>query len=321
MDRGKSNRLESMLELGLYRSPDLTAVRYINLFFVLVATLLPTTSLIICLLIFRWSRPEIRMFLRQFHQHWWGKLLALGLGIHIKVSGGLPDRNRHGLFIVSNHYGPIDIAVLSAVWPAGFVSRHDVVNWPGVGLLARLSGTLFANRDLKTSSGTLVDSVTRRLQMGGHVIVFAEGVSTKGEEVLPFKSPLFEAPVRAGVSIQPVTVRYLSVWGKPITEKTRDNICWYANMPFLPHMWGVLSNRGLRVEVIFGEPIAADADRKDLASEARLRVVEHFQPIIPGCKPKKINASPADHQALEMVNRSAATPAENPRPVVRINRS
>jgi 1-acyl-sn-glycerol-3-phosphate acyltransferase len=253
--------------------------RTINLAFVLSATFFFGGILALLLIVCAWLPEESLIKVRRFITHLWAKVLVLGLGMRVVVKGPRPPFQEQKLFVVSNHYGPLDIIVMASVMPLAFVSRHDLANWPGIGLLARMAGTLFANRDLKASSKSLVDQITERLAQGAHIMVFAEGVSTDGEKLLPFKTSLFQAPVLTDAPVVPVTLFYESIHGNPLTTDSRDTICWYANMPFIQHIMGVLGNRGVKAEVIFNKPFHPSRSRKETAAQARFRVHQNYRPL------------------------------------------
>ena len=274
MKRSRRSRSPAISQKGV---PLVT--RTVNLAFVLSATFFFGGILALLLITCAWLPEESRIKIRRFITHLWAKVLALGLGMRVVVKGPRPPFDEQKLFVVSNHYGPLDIVVLASVMPLAFVSRHDLATWPGIGLLARMAGTLFANRDLKSSSKSLVDQITERLGQGAHIMVFAEGVSTDGEKLLPFKTSLFQAPVLTDAPVVPITLYYESIKGRPLTPDSRDTICWYANMPFVQHIMGVLGNRGVKVEVIFNRPFHPSASRKETAAKARSRVKQNYRPL------------------------------------------
>ena len=107
----------------------------------------------------------------------------------------------------------ITLAVLCALSQrAGYATAHtEVANWPGIGWLARATGTVFIQRNaLQARKQKVV--FTERLQVGHKLLFFPEGTSTDSLRVLPFKSSLFaaffEMNVPQDLFIQPVTVIY-----------------------------------------------------------------------------------------------------------------
>ena len=107
------------------------------------------------------------------------------------VSGPIPARG----LIVSNHLSYLDILVLASVAPAAFVSKADVRGWPMFGWLATLGGTVFIERERRTHVGAVNREVERALADGVPVVVFPEGTSSAGANILPFRSSLLEPAI------------------------------------------------------------------------------------------------------------------------------
>lgn len=254
--------------------------KIINLLIVLGLTAGIVAVMILCLFPWSWLPEKTLIRRRAFFFQTWAKAVSRGLGMKVRVRGSRPRPLPDKMFFVSNHLSYLDIVVLASVRPVAFVSRHDVAGWPVVGLLARLVGTIFVNRDLRFRSRDLVRKLTESLNHGAHLLVFPEGVSTDGQGLLPFKTTLFEAPARAGAVIQPVTLRYVSVGDRPLDSETRDLICWYGGTNFIKHVWRLLGVRGIRVEVDFGRMIQPTSSRKVLARQARQSMAENFRPLL-----------------------------------------
>lgn len=168
--------------------------------------------------------------------------------------------------VVANHTSWLDIFALSAPMRVFFVSKAEVRGWPGIGTLARATGTIFINRD-RREARTQQDLFLARLRAGHNLLFFPEGTSTDGRRVLPFKSTLFAAffdpALRDVLKIQPVTVIYRAA-------KTADPrfYGWWGDMSFSNHMVKVLgARRQGMVEVIYHDPLnVSDYDnRKALA--------------------------------------------------------
>ena len=183
--------------------------------------------------------------------------------------------------IVANHAGWLDIFSLNAAARIYFVSKSDVAGWPGIGWLARATGTLFINRR-STEARLQQSQFEERLRAGHLLLFFPEGTSTDTRRVLPFKSSLFAAFWTHGMEhvmqIQPTTV----VYHQPESEDPRF-YGWWGNMDFAPHLMQVLAARRQgRVEVIFHPPVPVDGfeNRKALASHCE-RVIRTSHPYAP----------------------------------------
>lgn len=175
--------------------------------------------------------------------------------------------------IVANHSTWLDIFALNAGGPLYFVSKAEVARWPGIGWLARATGTVFVNRERREARAQ-TSVFEARLAAGHRLLLFPEGTSSDGQRVLPFKPTLFAAvfsPVLPGLSVQPVSV----VYDAPPDREAR-HYGWWGDMDFGPHLLQILATRPQgKIEVIWHPPLAvADyPDRKALAatSEALVR--------------------------------------------------
>ena len=183
-------------------------------------------------------------------------LPSLGLAY---VQRGTPMRG--GGAFVANHSSWIDIVALQRAAAPFLVSKAEVREWPGVGLVGRAIGTMFIDRrpaEAKRQEAALLE----RLSKGDHMALFPEGTSTDGSRVLAFKSTLFGAffapGMRQGVAVQPVTIAYRPRAGLPA-----NFYGWWGEMEFASHARDVLArSTGGVVELTFHPPLAARPLRK-----------------------------------------------------------
>ena len=202
-------------------------------------------------------------------------LIWLGLGFH-RV--GYPMKERGA--IVANHSSWLDIFILNASDRVYFVSKSEVAGWPGIGFLARATGTLFIARDRRAAK-IQTTQFEERLLAGQRLLFFPEGTSTDGLRVLPFKSTLFAAffapQLRDAMSVQPVSVAYHAPDGRDLRTYG-----WWGDMSFGSHLLSTLAlPRQGRVTVIYHPPVSVRdiADRKALAKTAE-RTVRAGHPLI-----------------------------------------
>ena len=94
--------------------------------------------------------------------------------------------------VVANHASWLDIFALNARKRIYFVSKSEVAGWPGIGWLARATGTVFIKRD-RSAVQSQIDVFRDRLAAGHKLLFFPEGTSTDGLQVLAFKPALFAA--------------------------------------------------------------------------------------------------------------------------------
>ena len=168
--------------------------------------------------------------------------------------------------VVANHTSWLDIFALNAAKRIYFVSKSEVAGWPGIGWLARATGTVFINRS-RAEAGNQTEVFRARLMAGHKLLFFPEGTSTDGQQVLPFKTTLFEAffdpGLRDTIAVQPVSV----ICHAPPGADTRF-YGWWGDMSFGSHFVKTLAaQRQGSVEVVYHDvlPVANFTGRKALA--------------------------------------------------------
>lgn len=189
------------------------------------------------------------------------------LGIKFSTRGTLM-RERGA--VVANHSSWLDIFSLNARKRIYFVSKAEVARWPGIGWLARATGTVFINRNPKEARSQKA-VFEDRLLAGHKLLFFPEGTSTDGRTVLPFKPTLFAAffseQLRDVLHVQPVSVIYTA----PKNAEPRF-YGWWGDMDLGPHLLQTLAAwpQG-SVELVYHAPVAVSdfANRKTLAAHCR----------------------------------------------------
>ena len=190
------------------------------------------------------------------------------LGLRVTLTGS-PVPNGPAL-LVANHISYFDIVALNSVTPLTFVAKAEVAGWPVFGWLATLARTAYVRRvagDAKTQQGPLL----ARLQAGDRLVIFAEGTSSDGSTVLPFKSSLLALAeqMRSNTAfvVQPVTVQYDRLAdGTVIDGPLRGLYGWYGDAEFGRHLKRAFGLTGAHLRITFHPPIRAEQiqDRKDL---------------------------------------------------------
>lgn len=199
-------------------------------------------------------------------------LAILGLGFRWR---GAPMRGRGAL--VANHVSWLDIFALNAPAPLYFVAKSQVADWPGIGWLARATGTVFIRRDPREAQAQAL-LFEARLRAGHRLCFFPEGTSTDGLRVLPFKPTLFAAFYAHGLAsllqVQPVTLIYRA----PPGQDPRF-YGWWGEMSFGAHLLRVLAAAPQGgIEVVFHPPIPVSdlPGRKELARSCEQTIRAHL---------------------------------------------
>ena len=203
----------------------------------------------------------------------WARLLTRLLGVRIEVEGPLP---RAPFFLVSNHLSYLDIPVLLTCLDANFLAKSEVAHWPLIGPLARATGTLFIDRSRPSDLRRVMPQVRRVLAGGRGVIIFPEGTSTSGAQVLPFRSALFEVPAQAGLAVHTLALHYRTPPGSPPASLA---VCWWGEMTFGGHFLAMLRLPTIEARIrLAAKPLHA-TDRRRLALDARECVLSLFEPL------------------------------------------
>ena len=187
---------------------------------------------------------------------------------------GTPASDRP-LMLVSNHVSWLDIIVLSAIMPVSFIAKSEVATWGVFGLFAKLQRSIFVDRERRTATQAVNDTIALRLAKGDVMVLFAEGTTGDGVRLLPFRSALLGAArdVLSGsgdapptVWLQPVSIAYTGLDGLPAGRFDRPHTAWYGDMTLPPHLKAILTGGALDVTVSFGapQPYGATSDRKRL---------------------------------------------------------
>ncbi len=184
--------------------------------------------------------------------------------IQAQATDPIPARG----LLISNHLSYLDILVLSSLTPAVFVSKHDVKYWPVFGQFAVLGGTVFVDRARRFQVGQVNDEITTALQQGALVVLFPEGTSSNGQTLLPFKSSLLEPATDPAWPLAIGWIHYEIDDGDASEE-----VCYWGNHTFFPHMLNLLSKRQVRVTVRFAQFSERRRDRKELAQQLRAEIL------------------------------------------------
>jgi 1-acyl-sn-glycerol-3-phosphate acyltransferase len=185
------------------------------------------------------------------------------LGLRLRVTGR-PMLGQGA--IVANHTSWLDIFVLNASKRIYFVSKSEVAGWPGIGWLARATGTVFVVRN-PAQAKAQTQLFEDRLLAGHKLLFFPEGTSTDGQQVLPFKTTLFQSflspNLKNDIAVQPVSVTYHAPAG--LDPRFYG---WWGDTSFGAHLLETLApaTQGW-VDVIYHTPltVADYQNRKDLA--------------------------------------------------------
>jgi 1-acyl-sn-glycerol-3-phosphate acyltransferase len=186
-------------------------------------------------------------------------------GYSARVFGDIP---RRGL-LFSNHLSYLDVLAISSITPAVFVSKAEVRRWPLFGWFATIAGTVFVERERRTHVGEVNREIETALAAGVLVVVFPEGTSSNGDEVLPFRTSLLEPAARGGEELAVGWLHYEVADGD-----ARQEVCYWGDHAFFPHLLNMLNKKSIHATLRFQKFPRLTEDRKVLAGQLREAVLQ-----------------------------------------------
>jgi 1-acyl-sn-glycerol-3-phosphate acyltransferase len=220
-------------------------------------------GVIVCATVFPWISWETR---RRLIREWSLKLLSI-CGIRLDVRERAPMARglsgTGGFMLIANHISWIDIYVLNAWYPVRFVAKSEIRAWPVIGWLCEKTGVLFIDRNKKRDALRMMQHLVERMQAGDVVCVFPEGTTSDGRGLLPFHANLMQAPVAAGVPVQPAGLRYVDA----ATGEWTGAPAYIDDITMWEAFESVLKSPPILARLTIGEPIvpAERTTRHELA--------------------------------------------------------
>lgn len=204
----------------------------------------------------------------------WTKSFVVITKMKIEVNGTPPEPP---FFLVTNHLSYTDIGLIRSVAKGVFVAKAEVENWFLAGRICRDMGTIFIDRKNRRDIPRAGELIVGRLDAGEGVIVFPEGTSTAGKDVLPFNSSFLEFAARRDIPVSYAAITYTTSDGEPEASTT---VCWGNDVGFFAHLWQLLKLSSYTAIIAFGDEPITNSDRKLLAAELHERVEEKFVPAV-----------------------------------------
>lgn len=215
-----------------------------------------------------------RQYWRQLAFTLWCRSFAVIAGMELEVIGTPPPPP---FFMVSNHLSYVDICALRMVTKGVFVAKSEISGWFLAGRIVRDMGNIFIDRQNRRDIPRAGEEIIERLNEGEGVIVFPEGTSTKGEDVLPFNSSFLQFAAERDLPVSYAAISYRTPEGE---MPASDAVCWWEDISFGAHMFRLFTVRKFTAVVSFGDEPISGTDRKLLAKELHQRVNERFVPVL-----------------------------------------
>ncbi|MEV5158815.1 lysophospholipid acyltransferase family protein [Streptomyces sp. NPDC053728] len=203
----------------------------------------------------------------------WAYAVVRSFGVRIRVTGG-PAAGRAGPvageLVVANHVSWLDIPLVASVLPARMVAKSEIRNWPLLGPVAALGGTLFIERDRLKALPHAVRALAGALAAGSRVAVFPQGSTWCGRSAGGrFRPAAFQAAIDAGCAVRPVRISY-----RTVGTDAAGAAAFVGDDPLAASLWRVVTASGLTAEIRILPPVpaGAESDRRALARAAQSAV-------------------------------------------------
>lgn len=170
--------------------------------------------------------------------------------------------------MVANHISFIDIFAINALLPSGFVAKSDVASWPLIGWMSRNNETVFIERGSRRAAHQTQQRMLTELASGKRLVVFPEGTTTTGEQVLPFHGALFQGAIDAAAAVHAVSIQYTDTDGTPSIAPA-----YVDDVSLLDCLVSILHTGGIRVRITLAASFQPPLDdRRNLAHHAHRAV-------------------------------------------------
>lgn len=184
----------------------------------------------------------------------WAKLLIRAAGVEVVEHGAENSGGAQRIF-VANHVSWCDIPALATIMTRfKFVVKSELQRIPIFGAAIRAIGSVYVDRDNRSSSVESLRMAAEKIQQGASVVIFAEGTRGTQYALRPFKKGAFVLAINAQVPIVPIVM--------------------HGAIAILPR--GGFRARAGRVNVHFLEPVPTEGltyeDRNTLAVTVRDRM-------------------------------------------------
>ncbi len=198
-------------------------------------------------------------------------------GVEVRVRGNV-SVPRGPAILVANHLSYLDPLAIMSVVPTLAIAKHEVSSWPILGDLCRGLDMLLVDRSNPHSGARVLLRARTLLERGASVLVFPEGTTTQGDDVLPFKRGMFGLARRLQLPVVPIALDYLD-----------ERVAWVGDSTFLPHYLAITGHARVDAELEFGAPMFADSN--ECADQFAARVRDRLRSQLPQLRRDLVHAA------------------------------
>jgi 1-acyl-sn-glycerol-3-phosphate acyltransferase len=238
---------------------------YVRLIAILVWVFLTFSYRLLGFLIRPFSQKGDNFFRRTAFRACAKGVLAI-TGIRLSVEGPPPTAP---FFLVSNHISFFDVFIIASELGCVFVSKSELGKWPVFGFIAHHMSTILIDRKDIRDTKRVNGEISKAMNDGLGVVVFAEGGVSQTGELLPFKAPLLQPAVDLEMPVNFATVHYAT---SNRTEAMAETILWRDGVSFIRHFLNIGALSNCEAKIVFSSGAIQREDRKSLARDLFIAV-------------------------------------------------
>jgi 1-acyl-sn-glycerol-3-phosphate acyltransferase len=211
---------------------------------------------------------------REFIFRNWARGFVRIANLKLEIIGAPPAPP---FLLVSNHVSYMDIPALRSVVECVYVAKGDIEGWFLAGTMIRNMGMIYVNRENRRDIPRAGAEVTATIKRGEGVVVFAEGTTSNGKQILPLKPSFLEFAAAQNMPVHYASISYEASDGEiPASE----SICWWREeSTFGGHLFELFKMPGFSGTIIFGEQPIKSANRKELADKLWQAISAQHVPV------------------------------------------
>lgn len=194
-------------------------------------------------------------------QRFWSRVMLRVFGVKTVLHGNLP---KVGL-MMSNHQSYLDIWLIPKYAITVFVAKAEVKKMPLIGWGASAVNTVYVDRSSKESRARTKQEIAERLKKGRSVILFPEGTTGDGKELLPYKPGMFFTAAEEGFPIIPVAVYY-----------ENPDLAWVGDDNMGAHFFRNFSKLSTTAHITYGEPMTG-TDGEELMNRVQAWTAQQLE--------------------------------------------
>lgn len=213
-------------------------------------------------------------YIRNPFMTFWGKGMQLLLGVRLTIKGQPPVRP---FLLFSNHLTYLDPILFFSHLDCTFVAKKEVRSWPIIGFMVYMMGVIFINREQKKDLLRVTDLVDQNINDKQGIVIFPEGTTSDGKQILPIRAPLLQLAFEDGNPLAYCVVTYQTGKGDPDAS---THVCWSNHESFGKHVWKFASVKRTYATIHYGEKKLIASNRKELAEQLRkeMTLLLHSEP-------------------------------------------